>query len=206
MKRALTFILALTLCLACLVGCSCNNQDDTPSGMKLASSTSHYKLYVPEGWQINHSNGPVTSAQVSDTDISNVYVTMYSASAEFKTHEDYIELLKKQFEDAGYKDVQFKENGVDSKLGERYSTTDEQGNKKMPYNAKDYVITAKIAGNYYKYHIALALHGGVFYYVQFTFPQDNYGTDYSKIEDVSFNAYTNHKATLEQILSAFKIS
>ncbi|MBQ7761709.1 MAG: hypothetical protein IJ400_06615 [Clostridia bacterium] len=204
LKRVLPIALILVICTCCLFGCGCNNETEIPEGMKLASSSTLYKLFVPEEWQINQSTPSMVSAQASDTDIANVSVMYWQVSEECKDHDSFLVEYKLQIEGV-FTDVQFKESGTSSVVGESYAVTDENGNKTSPYNARDYVYTAKIAGNYYKYHVTVVLHGGVFYVITFTFPQDNYGTNYDKIEDVGFKSYTNHESNIEQILKVFKI-
>jgi hypothetical protein len=204
LKRVLPIALVLTISLGCLFGCGCNNESEIPQGMKLASSSSLYKLFVPEGWQINQSTPSVVSAQASDTDIANVSVMFWQVSELCKDHDSFLKEYKEQLS-TSFADIQFKESGTKSVVGEAYATTDEQGNKTSPYNAKDYVFTAKLGVNYYKYHITVILQGGVFYVITFTFPQDSYGTSFDKIEDVGFKSYTNHESDIEQILKVFKL-
>ncbi len=204
LKRALPIALALVICACCLFGCGCNNESEVPQGMKLASSSNLYKLFVPEGWQVNQSTPAVVSAQAGDTDIVNVSVMYWQISEECKDHDSFIAEYKAQMENV-FDDLQFKESGTKSLVGESYAVTDTEGNKTSPYNGRDYVYTAKVAGNYYKYHLTVVLHGGVFYVITFTFPQDNYGTNYDKIEDVGFKSYTNHETNVDQILRVFKL-
>ena len=208
MKRILKGILPIALVLViltgCLFGCGCNNNTEVPNGMKLASSSDLYKLFVPEDWQVNKSTPAVVQAQVSDTDIANVSVMYWQISDTCKDHDAFLTEYKSQLEQV-FTDVQFKTNGTKSKVGESYAVVDTNGNMTSPYNGRDYVYTAKIGGNYYKYHATVVLYGGVFYVITFTFPQDNYGTNYDKIEDVGFKSYTNHESSIEQILKVFKL-
>ena len=203
-KRILPIALVLVILTGCLFGCSCNNETETPKGMKLASNSNLYKLYVPESWQVNQSTPSVVSVQASDTDIANASVMFWQVSDTCTDHDSFLAEYKTQLQQA-FTDVQFKESGTKSVVGENYATTDTNGNKTSPYNGRDYVYTAKIGGNYYKYHVTVVLESGVFFVITFTFPQDNYGTNYDKIEDVGFKSYTNHESNVDQILKVFKL-
>lgn len=65
MKRTISLIIALVLCIITLV--SCGGADDyVPAGYKRASNkNADYELYVPEGWTVDMSTG-VTTAYASD--------------------------------------------------------------------------------------------------------------------------------------------
>lgn len=76
-------LIAILTVLVFILLCSCSKtQTDTPSGMKLASSSAaDYYMYVPSEWTVADQDG-VTSAYVSIADKSNVTCARYAVSNE----------------------------------------------------------------------------------------------------------------------------
>ena len=203
MKKIGIFLTLLALVLVVLVSCG-GSDGEAPSGMKQASSSDRYTLFVPSGWQVNQSTESVTSAQPNEGDRTNVSVMYWSTSQGYKTHEDFIAEYKGQLEQA-FSEFKFLKEGAKSELGLRYPSKDTNGNNVSPYNAKDYVYVAKLGKLWYKYHISVAIDRGVFYVVTYTFIQDNPNVEYQKADEVTFSSYDNYKWAITDISSAFKI-
>lgn len=65
MKKILTLIIALIMCVLCFASCS-KADDYVPAGYKKASNdNADYDLFVPSGWTVDMSTG-VTTAYASD--------------------------------------------------------------------------------------------------------------------------------------------
>ena len=203
MKKIL--VLIGTLALICIMLVSCGGGDgEAPSGMKQASASERYTLFVPDSWQINQSTEAVTLAQASESDRTNVSVMYWGKSDSCPDHEAFLKEYKAQLEQS-FTAVEFLQEGAKSELGLREPSKDTNGNDVSPYNAKDYVYLAKLGKLWYKYHVSVALEGGVFYVVTYTFMQDNPETVYEKSDNVTFSTYDNYRSTIKDISSAFKV-
>ncbi len=72
MKRTVSLIIALILCIITLVSCS-GADDYVPAGYKRASNkNADYELYVPEGWTVDMSTGVTTAYAPDRSNISFV--------------------------------------------------------------------------------------------------------------------------------------
>lgn len=198
-------ILIGVLALMCVMLVSCGGSDgEAPDGMKQASSSSFYTLFVPDSWQVNQSTESVASAQPSSAERTNVSVMYWQKSSDCSTHEQFLAEYKAQLEQA-FSSVKFLQEGAKSELGLRYPSKDTNGNDISPYDAKDYVYVAKMGKLWYKYHVSVALDRGVFYVVTYTFMQDNPETVYETADEVTFGSYDSYRSTITDISSAFKI-
>ena len=97
--RILALLLALVLSVS-LMACSQQNPD-VPDGFLLAENEgADYYFYYPSSWLLDRCDAGMTSAYVSETDFSNVSVTVFTASAEYSSLPDYAKgYYFPQFED-----------------------------------------------------------------------------------------------------------
>lgn len=147
---------------------------DAPEGMMLASSDDvAYRFYVPQSWVLD-KNLPTSSAYVSETDRSNVNVTVYMPEVDhIESVDDYwatcLEELKKGMEIVG--EVRDTEVTVGSRPG------------------KTYEYTAKISGKTYRFAQTITSYRGMIYTITYTATEENYDT---------------HRDTYSDILAAFE--
>ncbi len=101
LRRLAAAMIAISLLLSALLilsGCSEDDPDGAPSGMKLASDPKvvDYYLYVPEDWIVLESTG-MTRVQVSAADTSNVIVTNH-ANSKFPSYSQSIETVREYYD------------------------------------------------------------------------------------------------------------
>lgn len=185
MKKTVVTILSVLLvaALACMA-VACNNNDPTPDGMQnvtTADSAAFYNLYVPLNWS-SQASGGISGARVSDTDRSNVTVTMYFPD-ETQTPEGYWESQCLPSYNQVFTNVTVDaENCKDVTLGGK--------------NAKQYVFTYQLDGADYKVMQVIAVHNDIVYTLTFTAVATAAGA-------TAAQSYDNHLATVESIVSCF---
>jgi hypothetical protein len=146
---------------------------DAPEGMMLASNDDvAYRFYVPKSWVLD-KNLPTSSAYVSETDRSNVNVTVYMPEVDhIESVDDYwatcLEELKKGMEIVG--EIKDTEITLDSRPG------------------KTYEYTAKISGKTYRFAQTITSYRGMIYTITYTATEESYDT---------------HRDTYSDILAAF---
>lgn len=143
MKKFIIVIMALTLLIT--TSCAKKEDDGIPEGMTAVSTTlEDYTLYYPEGWSVDRSDGMV-SVYVSDKDRSNVSVVAFNPSNNVTNVDDYLNMgdtsyfehMKKTFPD-----LEMLSDGEETTLGG------------VP--ARQYVFTATVAGEPYKFRQVIA--------------------------------------------------
>jgi hypothetical protein len=146
---------------------------DAPEGMMLASNDDvAYRFYVPKSWVLD-KNLPTSSAYVSETDRSNVNVTVYMPEVDhIESVDDYwatcLEELKKGMDIEG--EVKDTEVTIDGRPGKTYE-----------YNAK-------ISGKTYRFAQTITSYRGMIYTITYTAAEESYDT---------------HRDTYSDILAAF---
>ena len=125
---------------------------DAPDGMMLASSDDvAYRFYVPEGWTLDRAL-PTSSAYVSESDRSNVNVTVYMPEATQMTAEEYWSQCEQQ---------------LTAVLGDYTLLSTTSGTlDTRPSNT--YVYTATVGGNLYRFAQTVASYRGMVYTVTYT--------------------------------------
>ena len=154
------------LALICFGLCACS-ESDVPDDMKLASLDNvPFKLYVPKSWSDNTASG-ISSAYYSNSDRSNVQVTIHLAEEGVSSVDDYWE---KASEDYAAAMTDF------ANVGEAEATV------LGGLNAKKYVFGGKIGTTEYKYVQVISYANGSFYILTYTATPDNFD---SHLEDVN---------------------
>ena len=132
---------------------------EAPAGMQLASNDDvAYRFYVPKSWILD-KNLPTSSAYVSESDRTNVNVTVYMPEEDhIESVDDYfatcLEELKKGMEIVG------EIKGTEVTLGGR--------------PGKTYEYTAKISGKTYRFAQTITSYRGMIYTITYTAPLDQY--------------------------------
>lgn len=146
---------------------------EAPAGMQLASNDDvAYRFYVPKSWILD-KNLPTSSAYVSESDRSNVNVTVYMPEEDhIESVDDYfatcLEQLKKGMEIVG--EVTGTEVTLDGRPG------------------KTYEYTGVVSGKTYRFAQTVTSYRGMIYTITYTATEENYDT---------------HRATYLDILAAF---
>lgn len=173
MKKLLTALMALLLLLALTVSlASCSNDDPTPEGMKNVATEKAqalFDLYVPELWLAQTESG-VSGARVSNTDTSNVTVTVYFPDEESITPEGYWEdFCLPQYQNGVLKDFALVEADCkDTTLGGK--------------NAKQYVFVYAMGDVRYEVMQIITVHGGLVFTMTYTAEETNYAANLEDVE------------------------
>ncbi|MBQ9745501.1 MAG: hypothetical protein IJW21_01595 [Clostridia bacterium] len=94
MKKIISLFLILATFL--LVLSACGEETGVPEGMKLVENDKNtYKLFVPEEWTVNISDG-ISSAYANDK--SNISLMIMNASSEYQSLESFCQKYYKDME------------------------------------------------------------------------------------------------------------
>ena len=165
MKRLLTAALAAVMLLTLVVGVtSCKKDDGTPEGMQnVAIADAPFALYVPSDW-ISQASSGISGARASNTDTSNVTVTMYMPDVDMDAATYWQEKCLPEYTPAeghvGLPEFAVIEEGTDTTLG--------------GVNAKKYVFTFKMDGVKYQLMQIIAVEGSMVYTLQYHATETNY--------------------------------
>ena len=180
MKKVLIRTLSvLLLAVLALSAVSCAKSDGTPDGMQCVSiPDATFALYVPEGW-VSQVSGGVSGARVSNTDTSNVTVTLYVPDEVVDAENYWQNYCLPEYTPAeghiGLPAFTVVEEGADTTLGGA--------------NAKKYVFTFEMDGVKYQLMQIIAVEDSIVYTLQY------HATE---------GAYANHTEEVEDIRSAFR--
>ncbi len=157
--RILSLFLALTLSFP-LVACS-QQEAQGPEGFLLAENEgADYYFYYPATWILDRCDAGMTSAYVSETDFSNVSVTVFTASAEYKSLPDYAK---------DYYFTQFKDNFQNLTLEYNQDGSLKRSNLKIDESDAIAVnFSAVFAGENYSFRAWFLYYNGYIYTVLYT--------------------------------------
>ena len=142
---------------------------EAPEGMQLASNDDvAYRFYVPKSWVLD-KNLPTSSAYVSESDRSNVNVTVYMPEVDhIESVDDYwatcLEELKKGM-------------SIEGAITDSETTVD--GCK-----AKTYEYTANIEGHLFRFAQTITSYRGMIYTITYTASIDNYKAHRDAYSDI----------------------
>ena len=175
MKRFLIATLAILMLLTTVLGLSsCAKDDGTPDGMQnVAIADVPFALYVPESW-ISQASSGISGARASNTDTTNVTVTMYMPDTDMTAETYWQEKCLPEFT-AAFSAFTVVEEGTDTTLG--------------GVNAKKYVFTFEMDGVKYQLIQIIVVEGSMVYTLQYHATETN---------------YPNHTDVFESIRSAFR--
>ena len=148
-------VLALLLLLLLCVGFAACGKNGVPDGMKnVAVDSAKFYLYVPEGWVSQSGNG-ISGATTPGREGANVQVVTYLADRDYETPEKYW-----QEECVPVYGANFSEFTVDEALC---------GDATLGgVNARNYVYTAVLGGETYRFRQVIALYHNMVYILTFT--------------------------------------
>ena len=153
---------------------------EAPAGMKLASNDDvAYRFYVPESWVINPYL-PTSSAYVSETDKSNVSVTVYMPEQDTLSAEQYWDMCLEALqgdEIMGYE-------GALTAMTQLSDTVTELDGRP----AHTYVYEGTVAGVRYRFSQTIAAYRGMVYTLTYT---------------ATVESFDNHTQEVQQMIEAF---
>ncbi len=174
-KILLRTLLLLTAAVLCLSAVSCQNKVDVPDGMQLCSEDHlEYYFFVPTSWVDNTVSGS-TSAFVTSNGkhVVSVLVTSY-VPEEALDIAGYWDICEEEY-------VKVFDNFVLISPAEGTETT------VSDMNATEFVYTADLAGESYKYNQTIFVHNGRFYTITYTATPDSYDTYLSDLAAMKAN-------------------
>ena len=75
-----------------LASCGKEEEDAIPDGfLKAETAGADYEFFYPATWILDRNDAGMTGAYVSETDFSNVSITAFTASGEYRTVAEYLE-------------------------------------------------------------------------------------------------------------------
>lgn len=173
MKRIAIIFLALCLCLS-LFACAKRDESIPQGYLDAGTEGVEYRFFYPDTWILDRHDPGMTSVYVSETDFSNVSVTAFTASPEYRTLAEYAE---------NYYFEQFKDNFNDLTL-----VRNQDGSLKMRVLevdgcdavAVDY--SAVFAGKTYVFRSFFISYNGSIYTVTYTALQGSFAAHEDAVE------------------------
>ncbi len=171
MKKILLILSAILLLITTT---SCSKEDTgLPEGMALLDNEAvDYLFYYPQEWHADRNDGMV-SAYVSEKDRSNVSVTTFAASADVASVEGYLTMGDTTYFDnmkETFPDLEMISDGEETSLGG------------VP--AKQYVFTATVAGEVYKFRQVIAYRYGYIYMLTYTSTAEGFDTHTDDVNSI----------------------
>ena len=149
-----------------------NPEVQAPAGMKLASNDDvAYRFFVPENWVLD-TNVPTSSAYVSESDRSNVNVTVYMPEV------DHIESVDDYWASA-FEQIQAGMTVIGDVESEDFSYGGAGSAK-----GKIYRYTAEIEGVTFRFAQAITSYRGMVYTVTYTALAEQFDTHYNTYLDI----------------------
>ncbi len=179
MKTIKRFAILLLAVLALFSMASCAESDpNVPEGFLLAENEgADYYFYYPSTWLLDRADAGMTSAFVSETDYSNVSVTVFTASPEFPTLPEYAEnYYLKQFTD-NFQNLNVERN-QDGSLKRSVLKIDD-------CDAIAFRYTANFGQEEYSFRTWLISYNGYIYTVLYTAKTDRYEANYPMAEKIA---------------------
>lgn len=171
--KKITVVLIALLLLITASSCSKKEEGDIPEGMvALENDVTDFTLYYPEEWSVDRNDGMV-SVYVSDKDRSNVSVTTFAASAEVTSVDAYLNMG-----DTTYFD-HMKETFPDLEMLADGEETTLDG---VP--ARQYVFTATVAGDAYKFKQVITYYYGYIYMLTYTSTTDGFDSHVDEVNSI----------------------
>ena len=176
--RILTLLLALTF-LFSLAACS-EESPDVPSGFLLAENEgADYYFYYPSTWLLNRSDAGMTSAFVSDTDFSNVSVTVFTSTGQYATLQEYAEEYYFKHFEGNFQNLSVERNQDGSLKRENLKIDD--------CDAMSVAYTAEFSGEEYSFRNWFISYNGYIYSVLYTAKSGLYEIHLAEAQAIATN-------------------
>ncbi len=181
MKHIKKLACLLLAVLSLVLLCACSKPDpNIPEGFLLAENPgADYYFYYPETWLLDRADAGMTSAYVSEMDFSNVSVTAFTASNEYRTLPEYAqEFYLKQFTD-NFQNLEVERN-QDGTLKRSVLKIDE-------CEAIAFQYSAVFGGEDYSFRTWLISYNGYIYTVLYTAKADRFEANLALAEQIAMN-------------------
>lgn len=169
-KFSLIFIFILILTI--LVSCS-KKEAHIPEGMAVLNGDAvNYNFFYPENWQIDRNDGMV-SVYVSDKDRSNVSVTTFTAPADIQGVDGYLTMGDTTYYDhvkATFPDFEMLSDGEETTLSGA--------------PARQFVFTATIAGDTYKFRQVITYYYGYIHILTYTSTLEGFDSHLDEVNKI----------------------
>ncbi len=169
-KKIILSVLAVLLLILPLA--SCGKEGDVPKGMKTASKTEFYTMYVPEDWYVVETNSDVTLAQSKSNVLGTTELEPVTVNAMFWSIDQALWGKDSEAQAEFYKKYQEDMKGTFSDF--THIETKESG---FYAGASEHTFGAKYGDIYYKYNMTVIIHNQIYYVITFNFPQSNITRD-----------------------------
>lgn len=147
---------------------------DAPDGMQLASNDDvAYRFYVPESWVLDPML-PTSSAYCSETDRSNVTVTVYMPDVDSMTAQQYWEMCLEQLQGEDPTEAIIRNMEVLS------DTEGELGGRP----AHTYVYRGEVAGKAYRFSQTVAAYRGMVYTLTYTAADEVFDSHLGELDEM----------------------
>ena len=155
MKKLLMLVTAIMLVITMT---ACGEKDTgLPEGMKLPENDIvDYYFYYPETWSLSRNDGMI-SAYVSDSDASSVSVTAFNSNQEVTSLDEYLAMDGTTYADklkSTFLDVEILSDGEETKLHDA--------------PARQFVFTANVGGETYKFRQIITFRFDYIYIMTYT--------------------------------------
>ncbi len=175
MKRYIALFLTLLLAFS-ICSCSKKEESDLPEGMLLLDNGAiEYNFYYPEEWSVDRNDGMV-SVYVSEKDRSNVSVVAFTANNEVSSVDDYLTMGDTTYFEhlrATFPDLEIITDGEEIALDS------------IP--ARQYVYTATVAGDAYKFRQIFTYRYGEIYMITYTSTLDGFDSHTDEVNSIITN-------------------
>lgn len=171
MKRL--FLVVLLMLSLILVSCS-KEESELPEGMTYAENDAvDYILYYPEEWTLDRNDGMV-NVYVSEKDHSNVSVTAFTAPSGVNSVDGYISMGETNYFEhlkENFTDLELLSDGEETTLGTA--------------PARQYVFSATVAGDEYKFRQIITYYYGYIYIFTYTSTLDAFDTHTEEVNSMA---------------------
>ena len=171
MKKFSVFFVII-LCVLLLVSCS-KEETDIPEGMAVLNGEAvEFNFYYPEDWLVDRNDGMV-SVYASEKDRSNVSVTTFTASGDVTGVEGFLTMGDTTYFDnmrATFPDLEMLTDGEETSLDG------------VP--AKQFVFTATVAGESYKFRQIISYRYGYIYILTYTSTAEGFDSHTDEVNSI----------------------
>ncbi len=171
-EKKLKRLFLVVLLIFTLVSCS-KEESNIPEGMAYSENGAvDYYFYYPEEWTLDRNDGMV-SVYANEKDHSNVSVTTFAAPDTVTSVDGYISMGETNYLEhlkSNFTDLEMLSDGEETTLGG------------VP--ARQYVFTATVAGDEYKFRQIIAFRYGYIYIFTYTSTLDAFDTHTDDVNSI----------------------
>ncbi|MBR6675871.1 MAG: hypothetical protein IKL24_00890 [Clostridia bacterium] len=157
MKRIISLLLVLCMCLAVFAGCAKKNDEKAPDGMKKASGNNvDYSMYVPTAWEVDRNDLFTSAYYPGRTDKTNISATAHAIAGDIATVEDWWKTFENDL------------SNICTEMSKVAVTKARLGG----VDGKEFTFTGKNGGTEYNFIITAVIKDFYVYYLTYTSPTE----------------------------------